>query len=327
MRRREFIALFGGAVAAWPLAARAQQPDRMRRIGVLMGIANDEEGQARLAAFQQGLQTLGWKAGRNVAIEVRWGAGDPERLRAYATELVAMAPDVILAHSTAAATRIHLETHTIPVVFTVVSDPIGLGLVTNLARPDGNMTGFTSIEPTIGDKLVQTLKEIAPLVERVCVIFNPETASYAAILRSVETAARSFAMEPIPAPVKHGAEIEDAVSRCRESHAGLVVMPDAFTTAHRELITSLAARHHLPSVYAYRYFVTSGGLVSYGIDANDLLRQAASYIDRILKGSRTADLPVQQPVKFELVINLKTSKTLGLNIPPTLLNRADEVIE
>jgi putative ABC transport system substrate-binding protein len=174
---------------------------------------------------------------------------------------------------------------------------------------------------------VQTLKEVAPLVERVCVIFNPETTSSAAILRSVETAARSFAIEPMLAPVKNGAEIEDAVSRCRKSDAGLIVMPDAFTTAHRELITSLAARHHLPSVYAYRYFVTSGGLVSYGIDANDLFRRAASYIDRILKGSRTADLPVQQPVKFELVINLKTSKALGLDIPPTLLNRADEVIE
>ena len=239
-----------------------------------------------------------------------------------------MAPDVILANSTAAATRLHQDTHTIPVVFTLVSDPIGLGLVTNLARPSGNMTGFTSIEPSIGGKLVQTLKEIAPLVERAAVIFNPDTAPYVAILRSAETAARSFAVEPVPAPVKTAAEIENTVSGwSRESHAGLIVMPDAFTAAHRELITSLAARHRLPSVYPYRYFVTSGGLVSYGIDANDPLRRSASYVDRILKGTKITDLPVQQPVKFQLVINLKTANALGLNIPPMLLDRADEVIE
>jgi putative ABC transport system substrate-binding protein len=289
---------------------------------------DDAEAKRRIAAFVQGLEELGWTQGQNIQLEYRYGGGDAERMRAFAAELVAIAPDVILANGAGPATALRAQTRTLPIVFQAVPDPIGLGLVTNLARPEGNITGFSSIEPTMGGKLVETLREITPTVARVSVIFNPGTASYHAILAATESAARSFAIEPTPAPVRNPAEIENAITAAAEKTSGaLIVLPDAFTATHRELITSLALRHRLPSVYPYSFFVTSGGLVSYGIDINDAIKQAATYIDRILQGVRPSDLPVQQPRKFELVVSQKTAKALGLTIPASLLARADEVIE
>jgi putative tryptophan/tyrosine transport system substrate-binding protein len=327
--RRQFISALGGASVAWPLAARAQQFNQIRRIGALMPWdADDKEGQSRLAAFQQGLATLGWMEGRNIRTEVRWGAGGLDRLRTSAAELVALAPEVILANSAASTFALRGETHSVPIVFTMVPDPIGGGLVASLAKPGGNITGFTSLEPIMGSKLVELLKEIAPRITRVAIIFNPETASYAEILQSVETASRSFTVDPISAPVHNVTEIEDTIaSHARESGGGLIVLPDAFTSTHRELIVLLAVQHRLPSIYPYRYFVTSGGLMSYGVDANDILRRSAFYIDRILKGDKPGDLPVQQPAKFELIVNLQVARALGLTVSPMLLSRADEVIE
>jgi putative tryptophan/tyrosine transport system substrate-binding protein len=331
VKRREFITLIGGSVVVWPLATRAQQAGGMRRIGVLIGYAeNDPETQARLAAFRQGLEHLGWTEGRNVRIDYRFAPAGPDQARLFAKELVALRPDVLVGNSTPASAALLLETRTIPIVFVGVSDPVGGGLVASIARPGGNTTGFTNFEPSLTGKWLELLKEIAPGIVRVAVIFNPKTAPGGGsfFLGPFEQVARSFAVEPIAAPVADATQIESALAASwREPGGGLIVMPDAFTTVHRKAIIALAAQHRFPAIYPYRYEVVDGGLMSYGVDTVDLLRRAASYIDRILKGEKASDLAVQAPVKFELVINLKTAKVLGLTVPPTLLARADEVIE
>jgi ABC-type uncharacterized transport system substrate-binding protein len=330
MKRRDFITLLGGAAAAWPLAAHAQQPDRMRRIGVLMSLAeSDPEAQARVTAFLQGLQTLGWAEGRNVRIDIRWAASDASLMQQFARELVELQPDLILSHNTPTTASLLRQTRTIPIVFVVVSDPVGSGFVASFPRPSGNVTGLTNIEPTMAGKWLELLKEIAPIVARVALLFNPATAPYAEYyLGPFKAAAASLALEMIAAPVRDTSELESAIAaQARAPNGGLVVMTDSFLVAHREEITSLAARHRLPAVYPFRFFVELGGLLSYGNDLFDSFRRAATYADRILKGATPNELPVQAPVKFELVINLKTAKALGLEIPPTLLARADEVIE
>ena len=331
MRRREFITLLGGAAAAWPLAARAQQPERMRRIGVLMAYAeSDREGQACVAAFREGLQKLGWAEGRNIRIDTRWATpGDAEAMQRFAKELVALQPDLILSQSTPTTAALLQQTRTIPIVFANVSDPVGSGFVASFPRPGGNVTGFTNIEPTMAGKWLELLKEIAPRVDRVAFLFNPATAPYAEYyLNPFKAAAASFAVEAIAAPVRDTSELESVVAaQAREPNGGLIVMPDTFTSAHRVEITSLAARYRLPAVYPFRFFTELGGLLSYGNDLPDNFRRAATYVDRILKGAKPSELPVQAPVKFELVINLKTAKALGLDVPLQLQQRADEVIE
>jgi ABC-type uncharacterized transport system substrate-binding protein len=329
MKRREFITLLGGAAAAWPLAARAQQPNRMRRIVLLSGIAHDQEAEARIASFLHGLAELGWKEGRNVRIEYRWAAGDAERVRAYAQEMVGGAPDVILANGTTVVAAQQRETRTVPIVFLLGLDPVEGGFVAGLARPGGNVTGFTTFEPEMGGKWLEVLKEIAPRVLRVGVIFNPETQpAYATFLRSIEAAAPSFAIEPIKTPVHSVSEIEGAMAAlAREAGGGGIVIPDIFTSTNLDPIMASAARHGLPVLYPFPFFARKGGLVSYGIDLTDLFRRSASYVDRILRGTKPGELPVQTPSKFELIINLKTAKALGLEVPPSLLARADEVIE
>jgi putative ABC transport system substrate-binding protein len=331
MKRREFITLLGGAAVAWPLAARAQQPDRLRRIGVLIGYAeNDLETQARLAAFRQGLERLGWTEDRNVRIDYRFAPAGPDQAQRFAKELVALRPDVLVGNSTPASAALLRETHTIPIVFVGVSDPVGSGLIASIARPGGNTTGFTNFEPSLTGKWLELLKEIAPGIGRVAVIFNPKTAPGGGsfFLGPFEPVARSFAVEPIASPVTDATQIESALAAIwREPGGGLIVMPDAFTTVQRKAIIALAAQHRFPAIYPYRYEVVDGGLMSYGVDTVDLLRRAASYVDRILKGEKANDLAVQAPVKFELVINLKTAKALGLTVPDKLLVAADEVIE
>jgi len=322
------VALLGGAVAAWPLAAWAQ-PDRIRRIGVLTGYAaSDPEGQARVGAFRQGLRELGWVESRNVLIDVRWAAANPDLLQAYAAELVAMTPDVILVNNAQGLTALQRERANIAVVFAGVSDPVGMRFVDSLARPGRNITGFTTFEFSPVAKLLEALKEMAPGVARVALIFDPDNPSSVGHLRSLETAAPSFAVKFVPAPVHNPAEIEQAIDAfAREQNGGLLIPPNTTLTSHRDLIVASAARHRLPAVYPFRVFVTAGGLMSYGADRVDQFRRAASYVDRILRGTKPADLPVQQPSKFELVINLKTAKALGLAVPQTLLATADEVIE
>jgi putative ABC transport system substrate-binding protein len=333
MKRREFITLLGGAAAAssnlWPLAARAQQPDRVRRIGVLLPLAEgDPEGQGYIKAFLQGLQALGWVPGRNLQIEYRWGGADSDRIRTYAGELVGLKPDVILAQTSLVMPPLQRETRTVPIIFMQINDPVESGLVASIARPGGNITGFTSFELTVGGKWLEMLKEIAPGVTRVAVILNPVQSPQIAILRAIEAVAPSVGVAVTVAGVQDAAGIEQAVSTfSRESNGGLIVLPNPITNGNRKLIIALAARHRLPAVYAYRYFVVDGGLMAYGVDLADLYRRAAGYVDRILKGEKPADLPVQAPTKYELVINLKTAKALGLTVPPTLLARADEVIE
>jgi putative ABC transport system substrate-binding protein len=330
MKRREFISLLGGAAAAWPLAARAQQSDRVRRIGVLMNTSDsDPESQVRIAAFQQGMEKLGWTIGRNIQIDYRWGIGDVERTRAAAAELLRLAPDVILSNATTATAVLQQATRTIPIVFVVVSEPVALGFVESLARPGGNMTGFAYLEPSLGAKWLELLKEIAPRITRVAIIYNPKTAPNAALFsRSAEMAAKRFAIDPITISLDEASGIEPIMTSVgREPGHGLIFPPDTFSTVHRKLIVELAARHQLPAIYFQRPFTSEGGLVSYGADIPDLFRRAASYLDRILRGEKPADLPVQQPTKFELVINLKTAKALGLDVPPMLLALADEVIE
>jgi putative tryptophan/tyrosine transport system substrate-binding protein len=328
MRRREFMTVLGGAAIGWPLAARAQG-ERMRRIGVLMGIAeSDPARQSFVTAFTEALQELGWSSGRNIRIEYRWGAGDAERIRDFARELVEMQLDLIVGHTTPVVAALKAQTRTIPIVFTQVSDPVGSGFIDGFAKPGGNITGFTNLESSMSSKLVELLKEVAPTITRVAVMFNPDTApdrgSY--FLRPVEAAAPSLHVEVIPAPVHNDAEIESAITTLVPG-TGLIVMPDIFILAHRERILALADRHRMPAAYAYRLFAASGGLLSYGTDLADLFRRAARYVDRILTGTKPAELPVQQPTKFELVINLKTAKTLGLNVPLSLQAGADEVIE
>jgi putative ABC transport system substrate-binding protein len=327
--RREFIIVLGAAIV-WPLAGRPQQRDRMRRISALMGIANDAEMQARIMAFERGLEDLGWTVGRDLRIEYRFAASDIDRMRTFAKELVELQPDVILAHSTPVVAALLQVTRTVPIVFVVVGDPVGSGFVASVPRPGGNVTGFTNQPDQLTGKLLSILKEITPWVVRVTLMFNPDTVpsggSY--YLNPFKAAAPSFAVEPIAAHVRSEAEIERAFAAlARKPGSGLIIMPDNFTALHRELIISLAARYRLPTIYPYRYFAEAGGLISYGIDATDLFRRGASYIDRILKGAKPADLPVQAPTKYEFVINLKTARALGLTVPRILLAGADAVIE
>jgi putative ABC transport system substrate-binding protein len=330
LKRREFITLLGGTAAAWPLAARAQQPDRMRRIGALMGFAeSDQEGQIFIAAFREGLHNLGWTEGSNIRFDIRWAALDAESVQRFAKELVALQPDLILSHVTPTTLALLQQTRTIPIIFVWVSDPVGTGFVASLARPGGNATGFTPIVGSLGGKWVELLKEIAPHVVRVVALFNPTMAPYADYyVNPFKAAAASTAVEAIVAPVNNVSELEAVVAaQAREPNGGLIVMPDTFTVGHRADITSLATRYRIPAVYWSRDFAELGGLISYGPDLVDEFRRAASYADRILKGEKPSELPVQAPIRFKLVINLKTAKALGLDMPPMLLARADEVIE
>jgi putative tryptophan/tyrosine transport system substrate-binding protein len=330
MKRREFIMLLAGAAAVWPHAVRAQQPEPMRRIGVLMGFPeSDPQAQSFIAAFRDGLQKLGWTEGRNIRIDTRWPAFDAESRQRFAKELVALQPDLILSHTTPTTAALLQQTRTIPIIFATVTDPIGSGFIASLSRPGGNVTGFTLVEPTMAAKWVELLKEIAPRVNRVAMLFNPATATYADyFLKPFKAAAPSFAVEAIAAPVHDMSELESVIAaQVREPNGGLIVMPDSFTDSNREEIISLTARYHLPAVYAYRFFTERGGLLSYGADLSDNFRRAADYVDRLLKGEKPADLPVQAPTKFELTINPKTAKMLGLTVSPSLLGRADDVIE
>jgi putative tryptophan/tyrosine transport system substrate-binding protein len=326
MRRREFIVALGG-VATWPLvAARAQQVDRIRRVVVLMGIANDAEARARSVALHEGLQELGWTIGRNIQIDYRFADGDAEQIRAYVKETVASGPDLILAQSNPVLIALREARPIQPIVFLQVSDPVGGGFVENLARPGGNITGFTNFKPEMGSKWLQTLKEIAPAVERVAVVVQPETSAHAGFLRSAETASEALQIKLVPLGVHNTEEIERAITEfARLPKSGMIVAPHPITRGH--LIIDLAAQYRLPAIYPFRFYPRDGGLVSYGIDQVDQFRRAATYVDRILRGTKPADLPVQQPTKYELVINLKTAKALGLEVPPQLLARADEVIE
>jgi putative ABC transport system substrate-binding protein len=328
IERREFVTLLA-STAAWPFAARAQRSERMRRIGVLMGlVANDPEAQSRVAAFENGLRELGWVKGRNLSIEYRW-AGDGNGLRDHAAELLAMEPDLILANTTPVTAALQKQSRGVSIVFTQVSDPVGQGFVSNLAHPGGNLTGFTSFEFSIGTKWLEALKQTAPHVTRVLLMFNPQSAPFAELfLGPVEAAAPHLSVAPIRAAVRDTTDVDrvfDALAG--ESNAGLMVLPDISMTNYREAIVALAARHRVPAIYPFRYFAVSGGLMSYGTDLGEVSWRAASYVDRILKGEKPGDLPVQAPTKYELVINLKTAKALGLDVSPTLLALADEVIE
>jgi putative ABC transport system substrate-binding protein len=327
--RRELLAALGGAAAAWPLAARAQQAERVRRIGLLMGVADDREGQARVTALKQGLQELGWTDGRDIQIETRFGEADIGRIRTDAAELVALAPDVIVGQTTPVIRALRQATSSIPIVMAAVNDPVEQGFVSSLAHPAGNITGFMFIDFQMVGKWLEMLKEVAPGVSRAVLMFNPDTAPhYYVYLRSFEAEPRSVAIEVTAAPVRDTAEIEAAFAKLgREPGGGLIVAPDAFTIVHHPLFIRLAQQHRLPAVYNLRTYVAQGALMSYGPDPYDLFRRSASYVDRILKGAKPADLPVQQPTKFELAINLKTAKALGLQIPDKLLALADEVIE
>jgi putative ABC transport system substrate-binding protein len=331
MRRRHFIVLLGGAAAAWPLIARGQQTGRTRRIGVLMGYAeNDTEAQNRLAAFKQALLALGWSEGRNLRIDLRWAAsGNAERASTLAKELVSLRPDVILSNTTPVTAALHQETKTIPIVFVPVSDPISEGFVESLARPGGNITGFINFEPTIIGKWLNLLKDIVPSLAQVAFMFNPETAPYAEnYLQPLAAAAAKFGVTPIVLRVRREADIEEVISGLgREPGIGLIAMSDSYLTVHRKTVVELAMRQKVPLMYFISNVPREGGLISYGVDVIDLFRRGASYIDRILRGTKPAELPVQLPTKFELVINLKTAKALGLTVPPLLLIGADEVIE
>jgi putative tryptophan/tyrosine transport system substrate-binding protein len=329
VNRRHFITLLGGAAAAWPLAARAQQPGGIRRIGNLMNVAEtDRESPARIAAFAEGLQQAGWIDGRNVRIDHRWAAGDAERYRRYAAELVALAPDVILATAGPSVVALQQATRTVPIVFVQLIDPVGAGLVASLARPGGNITGFTAFEYGMSAKWLELLKEIAPRVTRVAVVRDPGITAGIGQFAAIQVAAPSFGVELTPVDGRDAGEIERAVAAFAQgANGGLIVTASPAIAARRELIMTLAARHRLPAVYPFRYYVDGGGLIGYGSEWTDQYRRAAGYVDRILKGDKPADLPVQAPTKYELAINLKTANALGLEVPPTLLARADEVIE
>jgi putative ABC transport system substrate-binding protein len=329
VRRREFITLIGGAAASWPAVVRAQEPEPTRRIGVLTSSTrHDPASQARLGALQQGLQQLGWIDGRNVRIEYRWAAGDPDQLRRYAGELVALAPDVILANGSAAAALLRQATSAIPIVFTDVPDPVGAGFVDSLARPGRNVTGFMLFEYGMSGKWLELLKEIAPDVTRAAVLRDPSMTAGIGQFAAIQAVAPFVNVELHPLDVRDAPEIERTVPIfARASNGGLIVTSSPSAARNRDLIIKLAAIHRLPAVYSFRYYVAGGGLISYGPDPIDPFRRAATYIDRILKGEQPAELPVQAPTKYELVINLRTAKALGLEVPPTLLARADEVIE
>ncbi len=330
MRRREFIAGLSGATA-WPMVGRAQQSERVRRVGVLMQLGeNDPLGRANLSGFMQGLSELGWKDGRNVRMDVRWAEGSVDRMRMFAKELVDLQPDVILAASTAVTAALQRETRTIPIIFAVVGDPIGTGFVASLARPGGNITGFTSYEASMAGKWLQLLTEIAPGVKRAAIMFNPETSpgNGSIYLPSFETAARSLKVLPIIAPVHSDAEIETAIIALgREPGGGLVANLDAYLNVHSGLVILRAAQNNVPAVFGISLWARDGGLISYGPDVVDIFRRSASYVDRILRGAKPADLPVQLPIKFQMAVNLKTAKALGLIVPQSILLQADEVIE
>ena len=327
IRRREFIIRLGATAAAWPPPAGAQPSDRVRRVGVLMGIADDLEGEAQIAVFRQALQALGWSEGRNIQFIYRWSGGDVAHARQFAKELLSLRADVILANSTPIAVAVRETTRTTPTVFVQVSDPVTAGVVQSLARPGGNLTGFTNFEPSMASKWLELVKAIAPNITRVAYLFNPNTAPllYAS---AVETAAPSLSIKLFAAKVRNADEMEGVIEQfARKPDGALLVMPDLFTATNRQSIIALAARHRLPAVHPFRYFVAGGGLMSYGTETLETYRQAAAYVDRILKGENPGDLPVQSPTKYELVINLKTARALGLEVPPALLDRADEVIE
>ena len=332
MRRREFITTLGSAVVttAWPLAARAQQPDQMRRIGVLLAVAeSDVDVSKGIGIFQQTLQELGWKVGHNTRIDYRWGNADPERIQTLAKELVDLNPGVLVGHSTPSAKGLLKYTRSIPIVFLTVTDPLGQGLVASLSRPDGNITGFSVFEFSLGSKWLETLKLIAPGLRRITSIFNPKTAPYYELyLKAISAAVPSLAVESIAVPVHSETDIENAIRKVgSETDSALFVLPDSHNVVYRKKIIELAAQYRLPTIYYFRYFVSDGGLISYGPDEMDLFRRTAGYVDRILRGTNPSDLPVQQPTKFELVINLKTAKAMGMQIPASLIARADEVIE
>ena len=331
MRRRQFIALLGGAAVAGPLAARAQEAGRMRRVGVLMAFdENDPEARAYLSGFTQGLAELGWIDGRNLHIDVRWAAGNVDRMRMSAKELLDLQPEVILAHGTPATAAFQRETRTIPIVFAIVADPVGSGLVASLPRPGGNITGFLVEEASTTGKRLELLTEIAPRVKRVAALFNPDTAPYVKsyYLPSFEAAAHLLGVEPITAPVRNDAEIEAVINALgQQPIGGLVVMNDSFMFVHRSQIISVSDRNKVPAVYYDKIFAREGGLLVYGIDRADIFRRSAPYVDRILRGAKPNDLPVEYPTRFSLLINLKTAKTIGLEVPPTLLTFADEVVE
>jgi putative ABC transport system substrate-binding protein len=331
MRRRDFITAIAGSAATWPLAANAQQPDQMRRIGILMGYREtDTLGQAVIAAFQDRLQKLGWMPGHNVRLEIRWAPpGDREVLQRAARELVALQPDLILSHSTPTTATLLQQTRSIPIIFAFVSDPLGSGFVASFAHPGGNVTGFTVMEPGLAGKWVELLKDVSPRISRAILLFNPATAPYAEYyLKPFNDAALSLGVEGIGAPVHDSSELTSTIAaQAGEANGGLVVMPDAFTDTYRAEITSLASRYRVPGVYPFRYWAELGGLLSYGVEQADNFRRAALYVDRVLKGEKPSELPVQAPVKFELVVNLKTAKTMGFTVPFGLLNAADDVIE
>jgi putative ABC transport system substrate-binding protein len=330
MRRRDFISFLGSAAIAWPLGAHAQQVERMRRIGFLHGLVeNDPEAQARIKAFRHGLEALGWSEGRNIQVDYRFARGDAALARTSAEELVSLAPDLLVGLSTPVTAALKQATRTIPIIFAVVTDPVGQGFIASLARPGGNVTGFTFIDYAMVGKWLEILKEIAPNVKRAAVLFNPETSPYyPGFLRELGSVPATLAVELTAAPVRDESEIEEAVTTlARAPGGGLIAASDPFITARRALIITLAQRHRLPAVYYFRQFPAEGGLMSYGPEPNDIARRAASYVDRILRGAKPADLPVQGPTKFELVINLRTAKALGIDVPPTLLARAEEVIE
>jgi putative ABC transport system substrate-binding protein len=329
LRRREFIAGLGGTAATWPLAASAQQGGRVRRIGVLM--AGDETNpltKAYLSAFTQALAGFGWADGRNVRMDLRWGRADINRIRTLAQELVGLQPEIILANGAPVSAALQRETRTIPIVFANVSDPVATGIVPRLDRPNGNVTGFGGNEATLGGKWLELLSEIAPGLKRAAIMFNPDTAPVSSFMPSFETATRSLKVMPITAPVHSDVEIETAIIALgREPGGGLVVMPDFFMFAHRASIISAVARNNVPAVYDLSTYARDGGLLSYGVDSVDLYRRAATYVDRILRGEKPGDLPVQFPTKFEMAVNRRTAKALGLAVPPSILLRADEVIE
>jgi putative tryptophan/tyrosine transport system substrate-binding protein len=328
--RRELLAALGGAAATWPLAARAQQGERMRTVGVLMGLADDAEAEGRLMAFEHGLETEGWSLGQNLRIEYRYAEGDSARMQALAKELVELKPDCIVGHSTPVVTALMHATRTIPIVFVSVSDPIGSGFVASTACPGGNITGFTIQNASIAGKYVSMLKDMVPQLARVALMYNPDSVPDSGTFFSgaFMEAAAQYKVQPIIAEVHDPAEIENTITKLGgETGSGIALVPDNFTTVHRELIISLTAQFRIPAIYPYRYFAEAGGLLSYGVDAVDLFRRASEYVSRILRGAEPADLPVQAPTKFELVINLGTAKALGLVIPRVLLVGADEVIE
>jgi putative tryptophan/tyrosine transport system substrate-binding protein len=328
MRRRNFIAVVGGAVAAWPLVVRAQQPNQQRRIGVLLNrSANDPEGQARLAAFQQGLQQLGWNDGQNIRIDVRWGEDKFEREHQYAAELVALSPDVLLASGTLSLSELQRLSHTLPIVFAAVSDPVGAGVVESLAHPGGNATGFMLFEYTMSGKWLEFLRQIAPHLTRVGVLGMANVPTVPAAFASIQATAQSLGIEARPLTVRDAGEIERAVTTFAGPNAGLIVETSASGSIHRDLIIALAAQYKLPAIYVYPFDAIEGGLVSYGPDPVEPFRRAADYVDRILKGARPADLPVQAPTKYQLVINLKTARALGITVPQALQAGADQVIE